>query len=142
MAVVGPRAHRRLYRGLLSPSLTWHVIVLVGESWTCGWCTAHLLGEAEIGETFGASMTAFREAYFQLRLLGPAELQEHARRLREHMEEYHKCVERWGDALLAEDLEAAHIAAEEERLRFQCRPLHSSFMEAATQSMARRPVRH
>lgn len=84
-------------------------------------------GGAEIGLAFGASVTRFRDAYFQLRLLGPAELRAPALRLRDHVEDHHECIAQWGDAAVRVDVSTeAGIVAEEERLRRQFSDLHDA----------------
>ncbi|GGY21206.1 hypothetical protein GCM10010326_12480 [Streptomyces xanthochromogenes] len=107
------------------------------------------VGDAEIGLAMGASVTRFRDAYFQLRLLGPDDLRAPALRLGDHVEAHNNCVTRWGNAIVRLDLasvtlaDAAPIeaaAAEEEMLRLQFSDLHDAFLEAATQAMTRRPT--
>jgi hypothetical protein len=97
-------------------------------------------GSADIGLAFGASVTTFRDAYFQLRLLGPGELRAPARRLCDQVEDHQECIKRWGTAAVALDVASEpEIMAEEERLRFQFSDLHDAFLEAATQAMTGRP---
>ncbi|MGW6158589.1 hypothetical protein ACWFRM_36535 [Streptomyces sp. NPDC055144] len=96
-------------------------------------------GSSDIGLAFGASVTRFRDAYFQLRLLGPAELRTPARRLGDQVEVHKECIKRWGDAAVAMDVSVeSDIVAEEERLRGQFSDLHDAFLEAATQAMTGR----
>ncbi|MEU8847887.1 hypothetical protein AB0C70_16935 [Streptomyces sp. NPDC048564] len=108
-------------------------------------------GDAEIGLNMGASVTQFRDAYFQLRLLGPNELRAPALRLGDHVEAHNECLTKWGDAMVrlgvatvelgaAIVMEVEAVAAEEERLRLQFSDLHDTFVEAATQAMTRRPT--
>ncbi|WP_327156689.1 hypothetical protein [Streptomyces tubercidicus] len=102
------------------------------------------LGDAQIGLTMGASVTQFRDAYFQLRLVGPDEVRAPALGLRSHVEAHNECIKKWGDAMMRLDAETVTeveaVATEEERLRLQFSDLHDAFLEAATQAMIRRPT--
>ncbi|MCX5054680.1 MULTISPECIES: hypothetical protein [unclassified Streptomyces] len=101
-------------------------------------------GDVQIGLTMGASVTRFRDAYFQLRILGPDEVRAPALRFGNHVEAHNECITTWGDAIARLDaatvMEVEAAAAEEERLRLQFSDLHDAFVEAATQAMTRRPT--
>jgi hypothetical protein len=100
-----------------------------------------ITGTGELGSALGQSMTNFRNAYFQVRLVAPADVREQALQLRRGVEDHHDSVERWTDAFLALDGPAATSAqAEEERLRHQLGGIHDALMDAVTHAMARRPA--
>ncbi|MEU9286754.1 hypothetical protein AB0D57_19060 [Streptomyces sp. NPDC048275] len=98
-------------------------------------------GSRDVGQAFGQAVSAFRNAYWQVRLVGSADVREHASRLRRHLEDHKDCVDQWLDAALS--MQGATIAsarAEEERLRVQLGELHDAFMETASRAVSERPA--
>uniref|UniRef100_A0AAU3GVZ3 Secreted protein n=1 Tax=Streptomyces sp. NBC_01401 TaxID=2903854 RepID=A0AAU3GVZ3_9ACTN len=101
-----------------------------------------LTGTRELGLSFGQSLSDFRNAYFQVRLVGPGDVREQALLLRRSVEEHQDCVDKWLHGFL--DMDRAVTAAaktEEETLRFRLGGIHDAFLEAVTHSMTHLPQR-
>ncbi|MFE9333799.1 hypothetical protein [Streptomyces sp. NPDC006925] len=87
---------------------------------------------SEHGRAFGQSVTAFRRAYFRVRLVGPEEIAERAFQLRSRIEDHNSCISELGDALLGRtDCSVAALRETEEELRLGLADLHSGFREEA-----------
>lgn len=93
--------------------------------------------EELVGEAFGQSMTNFRNAFYQVRLVAPAAVRERALQLARGVEDHYASVMR----ILATDGSAMAAAqAEEARLRSGLGGIHNALVEAVTDSLARRPM--
>ncbi|MEU9055668.1 hypothetical protein AB0D37_35650 [Streptomyces sp. NPDC048384] len=93
--------------------------------------------EELVGQEFGRSMTNFRNAFFQVRLVAPAAVRERALQLATGVEDHYDSVRN----ILAMDGSAMAAAqAEEERLRYELGGIWNALMEAVTDSVARRPM--
>ncbi|KUO21364.1 hypothetical protein [Streptomyces dysideae] len=96
-------------------------------------------GPRDVGQAFGRAVSAFRNAYWQVRLVGSPDVREHASRLRTHLEDHKDCTDRWMDDVLSvQGSSAASERAEEERLRIQLGELHDAFMETASRAVSER----
>lgn len=93
-------------------------------------------GSGDLGRTFGQTVSEFRNAYFEVRLVASPDVREHALRLRRHVENHKDCVDGWLDATLnMHGPTMAAAQAEEEQLRMQLGRRHDAFLEAATRSV-------